>query len=236
MGDQQRRAPQLAIVVGADVDEAGDARARGDRHHVVQHARRLRQLQPVQAPLEAHPGPHRPGALGGMVEVEIARADHRVPRHHLGQVAIVVQQPGRDAGEGHVQVEVALEGLLDVGQRGAIGFGQQDVQRDRRRVLGRDALDQGGQAIARPRPLPHRRQADLVDVHHHRVRRLHTGGGMDQQPVQQRAVQPRHRRVLPQAAGDHQHRHQHGQQQEPQPPRGRGFGQGGRELHGRARV
>ena len=194
--DQQGQPPHHPVVVGPVVDEAAEVGSRGDGRRVEQHAGGSVKPQQIGPPVKRQARARRSLAPVDVVEIEIVRCHHAGPGDLLSQVAVVVQQAARNAAEGDVEAEVALEGLLDADQGRAVGFGEEDVERDGRRLLCRDALDQGRNSVARPWPLADSGQADIVDVDDDGLGRVLMRGAGAQEVVHQELVELRNRRQL----------------------------------------
>ncbi len=214
MFNQQGQPPQYAVVIEATVDEPADAGLRGDGIDAVEDTGCALERQQVETTVKANPRSRRTVRTRDMVEIEISRADDIGTCHFPPEIAVVVEQARGHAVECDIDAEIALEGLLDVGQRCAVRLGEHNVHRNRRRMPGGDSLDQLRYAIARPWPLADGSQTDVIDVDHYRVGCGCTRGGPHQQGVQHEPVHARDRWELEQSTEPDRHGNRQPSQQE----------------------
>jgi len=202
----QRHAPHHAVVVGHEgqrADGAGVLAQHGQRRHHAAEAVQVGQGRVAHG----HGAGHR--HVGR--QAAVAAAFERKTQHHAalaqlpGQHRVVVGQTGQQLAHTGRHRPVGA----DRGRRGAVGFGEHDVEADGRRLVGLQPRHQLGDAVAWPGPLAELGQAVLVDVDDaHGGVLVHPG----LQPlvlVPQGMTQRTHQRRVGQQHGRHQ---RHGQQ------------------------
>ncbi len=146
--------------------------------------------------------PRKGGAqrLAGRVGHPDEPQDDRTRADGRGKFGIVGRQRVESAGKDRILRSGALQELL---RRQPVHFGHQDIDADRGGLVLLDVANEFGQNRPRPRPLPERRKALLVDLDHDGGRRLDLARSQHLKRVEPEGLQARR----PPRFHAEQHRH-----------------------------